>query len=206
MVRLRRPGRALPRDLDLRVQAARWALRYGENPHQQAALYVPVGPHAPRHRPGRAGPGQGAQLQQFQRRRRRARAGQRVPRCRADGRDRQARQSVRRRNCATPARRLERGPRLRQRLGLRRDRRRQSPARRSDRGGDHGDLHRSRRRARCGCGCARDLRAQEEPAPAADRRTARPGARRSDACGHHRRPSGAGSRQRRDHRGTSSNA
>ena len=55
-------------------------LRYGENPHQQAALYTAGGPHARGHRPGRAGAGQGAELQQLQRRRCRARTGRRVPR------------------------------------------------------------------------------------------------------------------------------
>jgi len=40
------------------------ALRYGENPHQQAALYLPEGPHA-RHCPGRAASGQVIELQQL---------------------------------------------------------------------------------------------------------------------------------------------
>ena len=41
--------------------ARRQVLRYGENPHQVAALYVdPTGP--PRRGPGRADPGQGAEL------------------------------------------------------------------------------------------------------------------------------------------------
>ena len=60
-------------------------LRYGENPHQQAALYAPGRAGGARHRPGRAGPGQGAQLQQSQRRQCRARAGRRIPRRPADG-------------------------------------------------------------------------------------------------------------------------
>ena len=53
-------------------------LRYGENPHQQAALYAPVGPHIARPAAGRAGAGQGAELQQLQRCRRRARTVRRV--------------------------------------------------------------------------------------------------------------------------------
>jgi phosphoribosylaminoimidazolecarboxamide formyltransferase / IMP cyclohydrolase len=38
-------------------------LRYGENPHQEAALYIPA---RARDRPGRAGAGEGAELQQSQ--------------------------------------------------------------------------------------------------------------------------------------------
>ena len=38
-------------------------LRYGENPHQKAALYLPLGSVDARRRPGAAGAGQGAQLQ-----------------------------------------------------------------------------------------------------------------------------------------------
>ena len=52
-------------------------LRYGENPHQSAALYLDRRAAARRrHRP--PGPGQGALLQQHQRHRRRLRAGRRV--------------------------------------------------------------------------------------------------------------------------------
>ena len=45
----------------------------------------------------------------------------------------------------------------------------------------------------------RDLRQQEEPAPAAHRRAARPGARRADPRGDRRRPPGPGPRQRHGH-------
>ena len=124
-------------------------LRYGENPHQQAALYVPVGPHA-------RGIAQAEQVQgkelSYNNLNDANAALELVSEFRdgrADGGDRQARQSVRRRNSRHIARRLERSARVRQRLGLRRDRRRQPPARRSDRRSDHGHLHRSRRRARC---------------------------------------------------------
>ena len=153
-----------------RASPLKMPLRYGENPHQQAALYVPIGPHAPRHRPGEAGAGQGAQLQQSQRRRCRARAGRRVPRRRADGRHRQACQPMRRRQRGDAARRMERGARLRQRVGVRRHRRHQSAARRRDRRSDHADLHRSRGRARRRRGRQGDLRQEEESSAAADRR------------------------------------
>ena len=70
-------------------------LRYGENPHQQAALYLPDWARRARRRAGRAGPGQGAQLQQSERRQCRARAGRGVPRRRSDDGHRQAREPVR---------------------------------------------------------------------------------------------------------------
>ena len=47
----------------------RQPLRYGENPHQEAAFYVD-GEHAPRRRHRQAAPGQGTLLQQHQRHRR----------------------------------------------------------------------------------------------------------------------------------------
>ncbi len=81
-----------------------------------------------------------------------------------------------------------RGLRLRPGLGLRRDRRLQPPARCGDGGSDHRHLHRSRDRAggrRCGAG---GLRREEEPAPAAGRRTARSAPR----PGSRSRPSPAG--------------
>ena len=72
------------------------ALRYGENPHQWGAFYR-TSEYALRRRHGDAGAGQGAFLQQPQRRRRCLRARRRV-RSERDrrGRHHQARQSVRR--------------------------------------------------------------------------------------------------------------
>ena len=173
-------------------------LRYGENPHQQAALYLPVGP--PRAAsPRRAGPGQGAQLQQFERRQCRARAGLRVPRRRADDRHRQARKSLRRRHARAACSSVARGARLRQRLGIRRDRRREPAARRRNGLSDHRDLHRSRRRSRRRRGGKaifarkknlRLLLTGELPDPA------RGGA---DHCGDCRRNPRPGSRQRHGH-------
>ena len=82
-------------------------LRYGENPHQRAALYrADGGPLEPR--PGVAigapAPGQGAQLQQPERHRRRLRACCRVRT--PGGRHHQARQSQRRGGSGNPARSL----------------------------------------------------------------------------------------------------
>ena len=49
-------GETLPDTFTLALRRADPPLRYGENPHQQAALYVPAGPHA-------AGVGQARQVQ-----------------------------------------------------------------------------------------------------------------------------------------------
>jgi len=49
-------GEVLPDTLTLALRRVPPELRYGENPHQHAALYVPAGPHA-------AGVGQAAQVQ-----------------------------------------------------------------------------------------------------------------------------------------------
>ncbi len=136
MVRLRRPGRTLPRDRDPR-QHAQDGLALRRKPAPAGRALHPGRPARARRRPGRAGPGQGAQLQQPQRRRCRARAGRRVPR-----RPRRPWSSS-----STPTRAASR-PRdtlvdawgealgLRQRLGLRRDRRHQPAARRRHRRGD----------------------------------------------------------------------
>ncbi len=80
-------------------------LRYGENPHQQAAFYVAADARRrlDRHRPATAG--QGAVLQQHRRHRRRPRMRQGVRR-QAGLRHRQARQSLRRRRGRHARRRL----------------------------------------------------------------------------------------------------
>ena len=70
-------------------------LRYGENPHQQAALYRTSQPRAGHRRARGAGPRQGAVVQQHRRRRRGVPGRERVRRRRV--RDRQAREPVRRR-------------------------------------------------------------------------------------------------------------
>ena len=124
-----------------------------------------------------------------------------------DRRHRQARQPLRSRDSRQLARRLEGSASLRQRLGLRRHRRDQPRARCRDRGGDHRDLHRGRRRARCGRGRQGDLRQEEEPAAAPHRRLCPIQRAAGQTCrGHRRRAPGPGPRQRPDHAATSSNA
>jgi hypothetical protein len=106
-------------------------MRYGENPHQQAAFYTTPERRRRRHRP--AGAGQGAVLQQHQRHGRRFRTGQRVrSRHLRRRRDHQARQSLRRRRRRSPSRpnAYEKALALRSRLRLRRHRRPEPPARR----------------------------------------------------------------------------
>ena len=89
-----------PDTLHLSASLAR-ALRYGENPHQKAAFYALDGDAGPVAREGRGAAGQGAQLQQPPRSRRRHAP---VRRVRAAGRrDHQAQQPVRRRRRATRA-------------------------------------------------------------------------------------------------------
>ncbi len=68
-------------------------MRYGENPHQQAAFYVEANPAEAGIATAQADPGQGAVLQQCGRYRRRA--GVRQEFCRAGLRHRQARQPLR---------------------------------------------------------------------------------------------------------------
>ena len=157
-------------------------LRYGENPHQRAALYTHW-----RRRAGqrRAAARQGDVLQQLRRRRRRP-AGRRRPR-RAGGRDHQARQPVRHRGggghrAGPPARaRLRPGVRLRRRG-------RDQPAghRRDGRAGGRG-LHRGRRRARLRARGAGDPHPQEE----------HPAAAAAERHGAHRRPGRVPGDQRR---------
>ncbi len=146
----------------------RQTLRYGENPHQQAGLL--------RHRhaaPGRghraAGAGQGAVLQQPQRHRRRLRMRRRVRR--ADSRDRQARQPLRRRHRRrTLAEAWDAALRcdpVSAFGGIVAVNRTLDAA---DGGEDRRDLHRGDHRARRRRGARSGAGAQEEPAPAADRR------------------------------------
>ena len=104
-----REGELLPERLILGA-TRRQTMRYGENPHQRAAFYV-TDQGRPERRRRRAGPGQGAVLQQPRRRRCRARAGQRVRSTR--GRDHQARQSLRRGDRRRSRARLRPGARLR---------------------------------------------------------------------------------------------
>ena len=98
-------------------------LRYGENPHQLAALYEPIGPHSPGIAQAKQVQGKELSYNNLND----ANAALDLVAEFRDGpshdRDRQARQPVRRRERGTLAGRLERCACVRQRLGVRRDRR-----------------------------------------------------------------------------------
>ena len=106
LVRLRRPGPAASPTRCRSTLSEAPSFATARTRTRRRRFYAPLGPHGSGVAPGRAGPGQGAQLQQLQRCRRRARAGRRVPRRRAGLRHRQARQSVRRRHRRQPGRGL----------------------------------------------------------------------------------------------------
>jgi hypothetical protein len=160
-----------------------------------AALYLPTGPHGG-HRAGDSGAGQGAVLQQFERRRCRAGAARRIPRRPADRGDRQARQPLRRRHRRDAGRGLYSNALACDSVsafgGIIAVNR---PARRPDGGSDQRHLHRSGRRARRRRRGQGRLREEEEPAPAADRRLPDPGAWRPDREADHGWNPGAGPRQ-----------
>ena len=161
-------------------------LRYGENPHQGAALYRGVRPG-----PGarRAAARQGDVLQQLRRHRRRL-AGRARPRRPLRG-DHQARQPVRDRRRRRHRLRAPQGARLRPGLGVRRGHRRQPRGRPDDGRAGRRGVHRGRRRAvlhrRRG---RRADRQEEHPAAAA---AAHAGSGRRDAADQ-RRAAAAGRR------------
>ena len=200
-------GERWPADAGRCASTLKMPLRYGENPHQQAALYVPVGPHA-------RGIAQAEQVQgkelSYNNLNDANAALELVAEFRdgaADRRHRQARQPVRRRQRATrlldawnEALACDSVSAFGGIVATNR------PLDAATAEAITADLHRSRRRARCRRGRAGDLRQEEEPAPAADRRASRSGARRPDHCGHRRRPPGPGPRQWHRSRATSSNA
>ena len=201
MVRLRRPGRALPAEPGRSPSKLEDAAALRREPAPARGAVYAGRPARERHRPGRAGAGQGAQLQQPQRRQRGVRAVVRVPRRRADASS----------SSSTPTR-AESPP-----APLLLDAWREAlacdsvsafggivavnrPLDAATAEAIAADLHRSRRRARRRRRRARDLRAQEEPAAAADRRAARPGAAGQTLAVDHRRPAGPGPRQWHGHR------
>ncbi len=150
-------------------------LRYGENPHQRAALYTDGYALAAGARPGHPAARQGDVLQQLRRRGRRPACGLRL---RPSGRgDHQARQPVRHRDGCRRRGGPPQGPRLRPALGVRRRDRHQRAGQQGDGRAGRRDLHRGRRRAR--------LRAR--------RRRGAQRARRTSGCCSARRPSAAGS-------------
>ena len=171
-------------------------LRYGENPHQQAALYLPVGPHA-------RGIAQAEQVQGKELSYNNLNDASAALELVAEFRDGDpAVVIVKHANpCGVAQRRhaaSTRGTRRSPATASRRSAGSSPPTARSTRATAEAiaaDLHRSRGRARRRRRRPRDLREEEEPAPAADRRAARSGARRPDAGGDRRRPAGPGPRQ-----------
>ena len=158
-------------------------LRYGENPHQQAALYVPLGPHARGIAQAEQVQGKELSYNNLNDANAALELVERVPRRRADHRHRQACQSVRRRKPRHAARRVEakRSPATAFPLSAASSRPtgRSTPRRpkRSPRSSPKSSLRRmpTMRRGRSS--------PQEEPPAAADRRASRSGARRPDDCG-----------------------
>ena len=111
MVRLCRSARTLARNMNSREQAQDAASLRRKSTPAGGALRTDR-PPCSRDRPGRTGPGEGAKLQQPQRRQCSARARVGVPKRRAYGRDRQTRQPVRRRDARNLDRCLARSARL----------------------------------------------------------------------------------------------
>ena len=128
--------------------AASWeraaVLRYGENPHQRAALYINHS-GAERAGAGRAAVRQGDELQQLRRRRRGAPRGLRLRR--AVRGDHQARQPVRHRGRRRHRRGAPQGARLRPGERVRRRGRGEPAGQRRDGRADRRHLHRGGRRA-----------------------------------------------------------
>ena len=188
-----------------RSSTLKMPLRYGENPHQQAALYVPVGPAA-------RGIAQAEQVQGKELSYNNLNDANAALELVAEFRDAGRPSS----SSSTPI--PAASPRATRLLdawsealacdsvsafgGIVAG---QPAARRRDRRGDHRrSSPRSSSRPMPTRPRKRDLREEEEPAPAADRRAARSGARRPDHRGHRRRDPGPGSRQWHDRRATSS--
>ena len=133
-------------------------LRYGENPHQPAALYAALARRAGR---GRAAARQGDVLQQLRRHRRGAARRQRLRR--AGGGDHQARQPVRHRDRRRRRRGAPQGARVRPGVGVRRRDRGQPAGVGGDGRAGRRGLHRGDRGA--------GLRGRRRRGPAGARRT-----------------------------------
>ena len=150
------------------------ALRYGENPHQSAAFY--------RTREQRFGVATARQVQGKQLSYNNINDTDAAYECVAEFDPKRGAACVIVKHAnpcgvaegASLARGLPQGAGLRPDLGLRRHRGAQRHARCRRRARDHGDLHRGDHRARRDRGGDRDRRREEEPAPAARRRPARP--------------------------------
>jgi phosphoribosylaminoimidazolecarboxamide formyltransferase/IMP cyclohydrolase len=196
--------RAFPDDAAAASVRSVQDLRYGENPHQQAAFYRDPNARGARcHR--RAAAGQGAVVQQHRRRRHRDRV--RAPVRRARLRDRQARESLRRRGRGTTARGLRARVPHRSHLRVRRHHRVQPRARRRHRARHRraavrrsdGRARRSApRRAPCSppsptCACSSSATDRRRHRARASNTAASPAAcsrRPATSAGHARRPEG----------------
>ncbi len=172
------------------------ALRYGENPHQSAAFYRAPGE--------RFGVATARQLQGKELSYNNINDTDAAYECVAefDPRKGPACVIVKHANpCGVaegdePAGRLQESAGLRSGLGLRRHRRAQRQTGRGSRQGDHRDLHRGDHRAGGRRRSDQDRRRQEEPAPAAGRRPARPARQGADREVGGGRAPGAVARQR----------
>ncbi len=146
----------------------RQELRYGENPHQRAALYVPAGSAATGLAAARQIARQGAFLQQSGGPRSGPRTRHGIPAAR--GRHRKAQQSMRHGGAGDAGGSLHEGPGLRSGFRVRRRDGVQSPARRRDRRGSGETFRRVHRRSGLRAGGARKICGQEKSAAAASSR------------------------------------
>ena len=189
-------GAGLPATLPLPLRRAA-ELRYGENPHQQAALYLPAGPACRGIAQAEQVQGKALSYNNYNDADAALELVAEFRDGRADLRHRQACQSLRRRDrarrCSRPIRRPSPATRVSAFGGIvaRQPRRSTAPTAEAI----AGDLHRSRDRARRRRGGAGDLRREEESAAAADRRAARSRAARAGAEVDRRRHAGPVPRQ-----------
>ena len=176
-------------------------LRYGENPHQQAALYMPVGPHA-------RGIAQAEQVQGKELSYNNLNDANAALELVAEFRDGPPTVVIVKHanpcgvaSARDAGRGVGGGARLRQRLGVRRDRRGQPSARRRDRRGDQpASSPKSSSRPMPTTTRARSSRAKKNLRLLLTGELARSGARRADADGDRRRLAGPDARQWPHHR------
>ena len=186
-----RRGEAFPRRLAI-AGTLRQTLRYGENPHQAAAFYV---------NGARPGVATAMQVQGKELSYNNLNDTDAAFECVAEF-DAPTVAIIKHANpCGVASagyagRGLGHGAALRSGLGVRRHRRGEPHARRGGGGKDRGNLHRGDHRTGCRRGGEGAAGAQEEPAPAADRRPARSVRIRVGVPQRGRRISGADARQR----------
>ena len=185
-------GEAFPPRLAI-AGTLRQTLRYGENPHQQAAFYVSTAT--------RAGVATATQVQGKELSYNNLNDTDAAYECVAEF-DAPTVVIVKHANpcgvatAATPGRGVGGGAALRPDLGLRRRRGAEPDPGRADGGTDRRDLHRSHHRSGRRCRGARGAGAQEEPAAAAGRRAARSGRAGHRVPQRRRRVPGADARRR----------